>query len=239
MEKIGNEESTAKRIHYLPHQAVIRKDAETTKVRVVFDASAKERKSGVSLNQCLHVGPSLVPIIYDVLFRIREHKVVFFGDIKQAFLNVEVATEDRDAMYFLWVDNVLGDDLHVVPYRPNRVIFGAGPNPFLLTGTIRHHYAKYSEVDPDFVEKVKNGFFVDDLASGARTVGEEFELYLKTKGRMAEGGFIMRKWKTNSTQLMEEIQEAEMGRGTVEDQEKDASYVQQNSGDHLGSPSWK
>ena len=75
------------------------------------------------------------------------------------------------------------------------------------------------------MEKVKNGFFVDDLASGAKTVGEAFELYLKTKGRMAEGGFIMRKWKTNSTQLMEKIQEAEMRKGTAEDQEKDASHV--------------
>ena len=122
VEKIGNEESTVKRIHYLPHQAVIQKDAEMTKVRVVFDASAKERKNGVSLNQCLHVGPSLVSMLYDVLLRIREHKVVLFGDIKQAFLNIEVATEDRDAMRFLWVDNVLGIDLQVVPYRFNRVI---------------------------------------------------------------------------------------------------------------------
>ena len=146
-----------------------------------------------------------------------------------------MATEDRDAMCFLWVDNVLGDDLQVVPYRFNRVIFGAGPSPFLLTGAIRHHFVKYSEVDPNFVEKVKNGFFVDDLGSGAKTVGEALELYLKTKGRMAEGGFIMRKWKTNSTQLIEKIQKAEMGKGTVEDQEKDASYVQQKFGDHLGS----
>ena len=100
---------------------------------------------------------------------------------------------------------------------------------------MRHHFVEYSEMDPNFVEKVKNGFFVDDLASGAKTVGEAFELYLKTKGRIAKGGFIMTKWKTNSTQLMEKIQEAEVGRGTVEDQEKDASYVQQNFADHLGS----
>ena len=98
---------------------------------------------------------------------------------------------------------------------------------------MRHHFAKYSEVDPDFVKKLKNGFLVDDLASGAKTVGEAFKLYLRTKGRMAEGGFIMRKWKTNNTQLMEKIQKAEMGKETAEDQEKDAS--QQNFGDHLGS----
>ena len=80
----------------------------------------------MSLNQCLPVGCSLVPMLYDVLLRIREHKVVLFGDIKQAFLNTEVAT------HFLWVDNVLGKDLQVVPYRCNRVIFGAGPSPFLF-----------------------------------------------------------------------------------------------------------
>ena len=56
-------------------------------------------------------------MLYDVLLRIREHKVVLFGDIKQVFLNNEVATEDRDAMHFLWVDNVLGDDLQVVPHN--------------------------------------------------------------------------------------------------------------------------
>ena len=36
----------------------------------------------MSINQCCHVGPSLVPMLYDVLLRIRELKVVLFGDIK-------------------------------------------------------------------------------------------------------------------------------------------------------------
>ena len=45
-------------VHYLPHRGVVRLDRDTTKVRVVYDASSK--LFGPSLNDCLHVGPSLI-----------------------------------------------------------------------------------------------------------------------------------------------------------------------------------
>ena len=38
------ENQDGKQVHYLPHLTVIRREAETTKLRIVYDCSAKERK---------------------------------------------------------------------------------------------------------------------------------------------------------------------------------------------------
>lgn len=46
------EEQPPGNTHYLPHQAVIRRDALTTKLRVIFDASAKVKPGCPSLNDC-------------------------------------------------------------------------------------------------------------------------------------------------------------------------------------------
>ena len=64
----------AERVSYLPHSAVVRENAETTKVRVVYDASCKDKNTGTSLNDCLHVGPSLTPLIFDILFAVQRCK---------------------------------------------------------------------------------------------------------------------------------------------------------------------
>ena len=57
----------------------------------MYDASAKPGGKGVSLNDCLHVGPALTPMLYDVLIRFREKRVAVVGGIEKAFLNVEMA----------------------------------------------------------------------------------------------------------------------------------------------------
>ena len=68
IEKVNNEESVASgKVHYLPNREVIRLDKETTKLRVVFDASAKS--TGPSLNDCLYVGPPMSPLLYNILLR--------------------------------------------------------------------------------------------------------------------------------------------------------------------------
>ena len=69
----------------------------------MFDASSKERKTGLSLNDGsmpmgLYMGPSLTALLFEVLLRLRIHKVVLIGDIKTSFLSIEVDKEDRDVL---------------------------------------------------------------------------------------------------------------------------------------------
>ena len=73
------------------------------KMGIVCNASAKPRKGALSLNDCRHISSSLAPLLFDVLLHLREHQVILIGDIKKAFLQIEVDKADQDSLRFLWV----------------------------------------------------------------------------------------------------------------------------------------
>ena len=176
---------------------------------MVFDASSKDRKSGTSLNNCIHVGPPLNPLLFDIIVRFREHRIAIVGDIEKAFLNVEVDPKDRDCLRFIWITDLTTPEPSIEVYRFNRVVFGVNCSPFLLNAVLRYHLNKYAEEEPDFTTKMSSSFYVDDLVSGAADVESGIKLYEKAKLRMKEGGFNLRKWKTNNLELEAEIERTE------------------------------
>ena len=196
-----------KRVHYIPHHAVIRQDKATTKLRVVYDASARSR--GPSLNDCLYSGPPLTQNIVDIMLRFRAHKVALTGDIEKAFLMIHVAESDRDALRFLWVDDIDSPNPKIIPLRFTRVVFGVSSSPFLLNATVKHHVEQYKEEDPNFVETIQNSLYVDDLVSGGENVEETFKLYENSTTRLATANFNLRKISTNSEELQERICQSE------------------------------
>ena len=80
--------------YYIPHKPVIRENAESTKMRIVYDASAKSNCSSPSLNECLETGTALQNLLWSVLVKNRFFPVALCGDIKQAFLQVHIKEED-------------------------------------------------------------------------------------------------------------------------------------------------
>ena len=73
---------------YIPHKPVVHESAETTKMRIVYDASARASEKTPSLNECLETGPPFQNQLWDVLVRNRFHAVAIVGDLRQAFLQV-------------------------------------------------------------------------------------------------------------------------------------------------------
>ena len=70
--------------YYLPHHCVVRKEALSTKLRIVFYGSSRTRLKSQSLTKCLETGPSLSPTILDILLRFREKKIGLTTDIQSA-----------------------------------------------------------------------------------------------------------------------------------------------------------
>lgn len=197
----------ADRVYYLPHHAVIRTDKQTTKLRVVYDASAKV--NGLSLNESLYTGPSFGQSIFDILLRFRLHKVALIADIEKAFLMVGIDEKDRDALRFLWIDDINSNLPRIEVLRFARVAFGVSSSPFLLNATIRHHVEQYRAMDPGFADKFERSIYVDDLTCSVTDEDEAFQLYLKSKEWLNQGGFNLRKFLTNSQALQARIDRCE------------------------------
>ena len=206
IEPVVELEKPGERVHYLPHHSVVRKNARTTKVRVVYDVSSKECKSDVSLNCCLHVGPSLTPQLFHVLLRFRERLVALVADIEKAFLNVEVDKCDRDAQIFLWVRDVSDEEINPVVYRFCRVVFGVNSSPFLLNATLQYHLDRYMNVEEECVRKIKDDHYVDDLVTGDQTQYKALTLHEKSNRILSEGGFQLRKWLSNGKRVQEIVE---------------------------------
>ena len=174
--EVVNEETKPDVVHYILHHAVIRRNKSTTKLRIVYDASAKSH--GASLNDC----------IFDIMLRFRNQRVALVGDIEKAFLMVHMNETDKDVLRFLWVDDIDKAEPKVITLRFTRVVFGLSSSPFLLNATIKHHIEQYEQCDPHFTRKFLESIYVDDLTSEDSDVDSTFELYMKLKSRLRKAG---------------------------------------------------
>ena len=198
----ASEPTTPGEVHYIPHHPVIKENRATTKLRIVFDASAKT--DGPSLNDCLYKGPQMTPLLYDILLRFRTFVYALTADIEKAFHQISIDKDHRNFLRFLWFDDVFSDQPTIVRNRFARVIFGVTSSPFLLTGVIRKHAEQY-DFDHEFVEKVINSFYADDFSGGANTLDDVYEFFKKLKLLFIEGAFHLRKWRTNEPNLQKLI----------------------------------
>ena len=194
-------EKPVKDTFYLPMHAVRKEHSTTTKLRVVFDASAKST-SGVSLNETLLVGPIIHPTLVDMLLRFRCHRIALTADVSKMYRAVELAPSDKDLHRFVWRKNIKDP---VRDYRMTRVTFGVSASSFAANMAVKQNALDFATEFPNAAKVVDKSFYVDDCLTGADTITEAIALQNQLQSLFSKGGFILRKWNSNKDKVLKHV----------------------------------
>lgn len=146
-----------KPLYIMPHHGVYRQNSLTTKLRVVFDASAVTT-SNKSLNDLQYVGPAIQNDIFSILLCFRQYRYVACADVEKMYRQVLIQDDQRNLQLILWRTNT-NKPLQI--YRLNIVTYGTTSAPYL---SIRCLKQLAQECDDDAIARViGDDFYVDDL----------------------------------------------------------------------------
>ncbi|KHJ89034.1 integrase core domain protein [Oesophagostomum dentatum] len=217
IEEIPNEKPCEGSVlHYVPHQPVVTPHKETTKVRIVFDASA-HFKGCPSLNDIMHQGPLILPDLYAMLLRFRVPEYVAVSDVEKAFLQVHLREEDRDATRFFWVKDQSRpiDEDNLITYRFTRVTFGLNVSPFLLGATIQHHLRNEVK-DKALAKEICSNLYVDNLILSGRYQSDLCKKAIAARDIFGEMGMNLREFLSNSNSLLSILPEEACANGNIQ-----------------------
>ena len=187
---------------YVPLHAVRKESSTTTKVRAVFDASAKT-STGVSLNDTLLVGPTVHSSLVDVLLHFRFHRVALIADVSKMYRAISLTPLDRDLHRFVW-RNSLSEPLQ--DFRMTRVTFGVSASSFLANMCVKQNALDHASAYPLAAQAVEDDFYVDDGLTGADSVEKAIELHVQLQALFDKAGFLLRKWNASELEVLEHIE---------------------------------
>ncbi|XP_068750817.1 uncharacterized protein [Montipora capricornis] len=193
VEIVPDEESVNTLKHYIPHDEIVTPEKTTTKIRIVFDASAKTKKGSQSLNENLHRGPIILEDLCGLLTRFRLNRVALIADVEKAFHQVGLQPEDN-----------------VQELRFTRIPFGMISSPFLLAATVKYHLNK---ADTPVAKKISDNMYVDNMVTGVATSEQAVEFYKEAKSLFQSSSMNLREWASNSKEFLQNIPESDQARG--------------------------
>ncbi|XP_018300724.1 uncharacterized protein [Mycetomoellerius zeteki] len=186
--------------YYMPHHAVTKESSETTKVRIVFDASAKSN-SGVSLNDVLMTGPTIQDKLFSHLIRFRTYNYVISADIEKMYRQILLHEDDRRYQQILW-----RKDGTIRTFQLNVLTFGVSSSPFLAIRVIKRLVEDERQNYPVTADIIGSHLYVDDLLTGAETIDEARKIRDEVTELLAHGGFVIRQWASNDERIINDLE---------------------------------
>ncbi|GBM75309.1 hypothetical protein AVEN_126684-1 [Araneus ventricosus] len=181
--------------YFLPHQGVLRPSSITTKLRVVFDASAKTT-TGYSLNDLLCAGGVLQDDLFSILTRFRKHQYAFTADISKMFRQIEINPSQRKYLKILWKE---GLEENVKVFALKTVTYRTTSAPFLATRTLQKLAKDERENFPIASKVLLEDFYIDDCLSGASEINQFMALKKELGELPLRGGMTLHKWCSSAS----------------------------------------
>lgn len=184
--------------YFFPHHAVVREDKSTTKLRVVFDGSARTT-SGLSLNDIMWKGYQVQPNLFDILCRFRTFRYVFTADIEKMFRQIIINPQQTFLLNILWRDS---------PSQPlqsielSTVTYGTNCAPFLATRVLREIGEINKSSFPLASQALLEQTYIDDTLVGSETLNDLYELHSELVSLLSSHGFSLHKFCSNSAEFL-------------------------------------
>lgn len=200
MEEI-DEKSIVSPHYFLPHHSVLKPDSSTTKLRVVFDASAKT-STNIALNDILHIGPTLQEDLFSILLRFRIPRFVFTADIQKMYRQIAVQENDMKYQLIWWRTD---PRLTLKCYKLRTVTYGTSSAPYLAMKCLQKLAEESGSKYPLGAQILHRDFYVDDVMTGSDSIGVARNMQAQLTAVLKEAGFHLRKWCANHPQLLRDI----------------------------------
>ncbi|XP_047040011.1 uncharacterized protein LOC124644582 [Helicoverpa zea] len=188
---------------YLPHHCVQRDDSLTTKLRVVFNASAKT-STRFSLNDIMCKGPNMQKDLQSLLLQWRQYPYAFTADIEKMFRQVLVNNNDQHLQKIVWRES---PEQPIQSFQLTTITYGTKSAPFLAMRTLKQLASDERSKHPEAAEILENSFLMDDLLHGAYNIKQGKYLIKELHQLLKLGGFTLRKWASNNDRILESVKQ--------------------------------
>lgn len=189
--------------YFMPHHAVIREDKSTTKLRVVFNASAQSN-TGVSLNDILMVGPVVQPDLFSVLIRFRSYEYALISDITMMYRMIKIKERYQPLQRILWRDF---PNEEIKCLQLNRVTYGTASASYLATRSLMQLVDDEGAKYPLACRALTTNTYMDDIMTGASDHASAVQLRDELIELLSKGKFALHKWYSNNKCLLQDIPE--------------------------------
>ena len=204
-EQVPDKESVDEKdeqIYYLQTHPVIRPEHESTKIRLVQNASSKDPETGKSLNDLLYQGPCLLNDFVQILIGFRHNRWAFTCDISKMFLRIKLK-KGKNALRFIWRN--CDENKKEIIYRMVVLAFGLNSSPFQAAWITRRHAELHrKQFELAFIAVMEN-MYVDDIATGKMKVNEAMKEAREILDLLKLAGMTACKWHSNNEEILKLI----------------------------------